>query len=515
MRRCIVFLSLCWGLCWAGACFASGAYQETIARLPLHAKASVQRLYAGEVGPLWQPQQYRQLQAAIEASADDGLIPDHYHRRALAAASSEPLRDVLASDAYLSLAAHLLAGKLDPVSMESTWTAAGRQRDLVAHLHKALDSGDIAGSLRELLPSQPRYQRLKAALRRYRQQQAEGPWPQLPVSALLKPGQALPWVAQLRESLQRRGDLVPGAVEVQPQVYDESLVEAVKRFQRRANLEPDGIVGPATLRELNRGPSERIDQLRVNLERWRWLPDDLGKQHLRVNIADYQLEVHMGSDVAVVHDVVVGRNQRQTPIFSSKMSYLVFNPWWETPAKLARLDLLPKFQARPELVAELGYQVLSPDGKILDARSIDWHRYSAKHFPLRLRQAPGKHNALGAVKFMFPNMHAVYLHDTPSKELFAKTRRDFSSGCIRVQNPIDLAEWLLQSKGDWPRSRIEAVLAMGRETTVTLAEKIPVHLLYWTVVADDDSGDVRFIEDIYSRDARVLAALNQPSSERK
>lgn len=510
MRRCIAIL----GLCWAGACFAGGAYQEAISRLPLHAKASVQRLYGQAAGPLWPPKHYQQLLAAIEASADDGLSPEHYHRRAMAAATNEAVRDVLASDAYLSLAGHLLGGKLDPVSMESTWTAAGRQRDLVAHLREALSRGDVAGSLRELLPSQPRYQVLKAALKRYRQQQAEGAWPRLPTAATLKPGQSAPWVAQLREGLQRRGDLLAADVG-QEQHYDQGLVEAVKRFQRRANLEPDGVVGPATLRELNRGPSERIDQLRVNLERWRWLPDDLGKQHLRVNIADYQLEVHLGTDVAVVHDVVVGRNQRQTPIFSSKMSYLVFNPWWETPAKLARLDLLPKFQARPELVAELGYQVLSLDGKVLDASAIDWRRYSAQHFPFRLRQAPGKNNALGAVKFMFPNMHAVYLHDTPAKELFAKTRRDFSSGCIRVQNPIDLAEWLLQSRGDWPRSRIEAVLAMGRETTVTLAEKIPVHLLYWTVVADDDRDDVRFIEDIYSRDARVLAALNQPPAEKK
>ncbi len=488
---------------------------RAIAQLPLNAPVSVARLYGERPQALWSNEHYQQLLLAVEGSAADGLSPDDYHYRALVATDTPTAqRDVLASDAYLSLAAHLLAGKLDPVSIEVNWTAKGRQRDLVAHLQRAMATQDIGASLRELLPSQPRYQLLKAALQHYRQIDDSGSWPTVADGALLKPGARSPRIAALRARLQRGGDLPYYDAPAEAEVYDAELVAALKRFQRRANLEPDGIVGPATVRELNRSPGDRIEQLRVNLERWRWLPDDLGAKHIRVNIADYQLEVHQGAQITDVHDVVVGRTYRQTPVFSATMSYLVLNPWWETPATLARTDILKKFQADPKQVDLLGYQVLGRDGRVVDHSQINWRQYSARHFPFRLRQKPGPSNALGAVKFMFPNAHEVYLHDTPSRELFAKTRRDFSSGCIRVKDPVDLAQWVLAGNGDWPRSRIDSVLALGKETSVSLRQRIPVHLLYWTAVANQEGDGVRFIEDIYERDARVLAALNQPPVRR-
>ena len=517
-RGCFVRLIAILYLLCAGvpSAIAGENIAKVIERLPLNAKVSVARLYTALPERVWSPQNYQQLLAMVDASADEGLSPSDYHRDTLTKGSlSDIERDILASDAYLSLAAHFLEGKVDPVSVEVDWTAARRQRDLVIHLQKALSTGQITASLRMLLPSQPRYSALRVALQRYRQIADAPPWPTLRIDGLLRPGERSPQVPVLRQSLQVRGDLVASNDPVDPLVFSDELVVAVKRFQRRANSEPDGIVGPSTVRELNRGPSERIERLRVNMERWRWLPDDFGDRHIRVNIADYKLEAHEAADIVASYDVVVGRLQRKTPVFSSKMSYLVFNPWWETPSKLAKNDLLPKFQAKGSLVSELGYQVLSRDGRLVDASIVDWHSYTPKNFPYRLRQAPGKNNALGAVKFMFPNEHAVYLHDTPARDLFNKTRRDFSSGCIRVKDPLNLAQWVLANNADWPRSRIDAVIEQGKETTVSLHNKIPVHLLYWTAVVDNSEQGLRFIEDIYERDGRVLAALNQSSMVRQ
>jgi murein L,D-transpeptidase YcbB/YkuD len=344
MRR-LVYIAVAW-LCASALAVADNGFSRAMERLSLNAPQSVARLYGPQPQAQWSRDHYQQLLEAVEASAADGLNPDDYHRRVLVAGgTSAAQRDVLASDAYLSLAAHLLTGKLDPVSIEVDWTAMGRQRDLVAHLQQALVRGNIAASLNELLPQQPRYHVLKAALQRYRQFDDSGNWPQLSDGPLLKPGTRSPRIKQLRARLQRSGDLPLNDESAEAELYGAGLVIALKRFQQRANLEPDGIVGPTTVRELNRRPRDRIDQLRVNLERWRWLPDDLGERHIRVNIADYQLEVHQGSDITAAHDVVVGRAYRQTPVFSAMMSYLVFNPWWETPAKLAKNDILPKFQA--------------------------------------------------------------------------------------------------------------------------------------------------------------------------
>ncbi|WP_232787375.1 L,D-transpeptidase family protein [Spongiibacter nanhainus] len=480
---------------------------QLLSATPSLAADSTQRFYRQfGLQARWSKRNLAALVSAIAASESHGLTPVEYHQQALLQASGAK-RDILATDAYLALAGHLLGGKLNPISIEPTWTAKGRERDLVAYLHQALESDAVVESLTTLAPQQPRYQTLLEALERYRRALSLGGWEPIAAGPLLKPGMHSERVTALRNRLKA----IDGSLQAEGDEhrYDSVLVSAVKRFQQRANLEPDGIVGPDTLAKLNLSPQDLIDKLRVNLERWRWLPEDLGRKHIRVNIANYHLETHEGKDIRAVHDVVVGRTYRQTPIFSASMSYLVLNPWWETPSKLARKDLLPKFQRDPSIVQSLGYQILDTQGKVVDPSNMNWNEYTESRFPFRVRQQPGPMNALGQVKFMFPNSHDVYLHDTPSRDLFSKTRRDFSSGCIRVRNPIDLVEWVIGPNPQWSRDKLENVLSSGKETTVKLTEKIPVHLLYWTVVADDDNDDIRFVADIYQRDQRVLLALNK------
>jgi murein L,D-transpeptidase YcbB/YkuD len=279
-------------------------------------------------------------------------------------------------------------------------------------------------------------------------------------------------------------------------------------YQSRLNLEPDGVAGRMTLAQLARGPAARVEQLKVNLERWRWLPADLGTRHLRVNIADFRLEAWNAGQVERVHRVVVGTGYRQTPSFSARMRYVVLNPWWEVPRRLATQDKLPLFQRDPEAFDRGGYALLDPQGQAVDASQVDFSQLSRHRFPFRLRQQPGPSNALGQVKLIFPNKHDVYLHDTPTRGLFARVRRSFSSGCIRVDDVLGLTEWVLAAVGGVDRARLDALIASGAEMRVDLAEPLPVHLLYLTVV-DNGEGGVRFIDDLYGRDARVLEALER------
>jgi murein L,D-transpeptidase YcbB/YkuD len=415
--------------------------------------------------------------------------------------------ELLATDAYLTLAAHLVGGRLDPVSIEPDWTASRRERDLVGHLEQALASGRIAASIRELEPDAPAYGVLKEALAMYRQAAKDGGWRAIAAGPALRLGDRGERVSAVRQRLRMTGLLE--APETQTDEFDSGLETAVAAFQRRVGLEADGIVGAVTLRELNKRPTDRIDQVRANLERWRWLPEDLGRRHVRVNIADYRLEARRDGRVEQVHDVIVGRTYRRTPVFSGEISYVVFNPWWETPPNLARQDKLPAFRKDPASVERLGFEVIGRDGKMIDPAGINWADYSTDDFPFRLRQRPGPLNALGQVKLMFPNRHNVYLHDTPSRELFARGERAFSSGCVRVADALALTEWVLEGTEDWTRARIDAVVAAGREIRVNLASRVPVHILYFTAVTDAD-GSLRLISDVYGRDARLIAALGRP-----
>lgn len=472
---------------------------------------AVRRFYAGrEHAPAWTgpdcAQAIVELSGAIEAAATHGLDPDDYHRAALAGtALCESDREIVATDAFLMLAAHLAGGRIDPVTVEPSWNARRPDLDLVALLEGALAGNRVAATLDSLAPADPLYAVLRDELARLRAVVAAGGWVLPAEGPTLREGDRGPRVSEIRARLAAEG--WPLADADDPEAFDASLAEAVRAFQVRANLEADGVVGRQTLDELRRGPEARIGQVRVNLERLRWLPAELGERHLLVDVADFRVEAREGGRTVRVHRVIVGREQRQSPSFSAPMTHVVLNPWWEVPRRLAVRDKLPQFQRDPGAAVRLGFEAVDASGRRVDVAGIDWKAYSPGNFPFRLRQRPGPDNALGDVKLMLPNRHDVYLHDTPARGLFARARRDFSSGCIRVEDALGLTEWVLEGT-DWDRARIDAVVATDTPTEVRLAAPLPVHLVYRTA-ALDAAGRVRLLADPYGRDAVLLAALER------
>ncbi|MDX1644460.1 MAG: L,D-transpeptidase family protein [Thermoanaerobaculia bacterium] len=471
-------------------------------------------LWVAEAGPL---PRAGELVEAIRSAARDGVAPGDYHLGAieeiLARLPSAPdagaLTDLelLLTDAFLVAAAHLVSGRVDPVTFDPEWIAVRREADLVALLERAVTTSSPAAELAQLLPEQPGYFALRDALETYRSLAAAGGWPSVVEGPKLEPGARDSRVVALRRRLEVTDDGIEA--ESEEPLYDAALEAAVKRFQERHGLAPDGVVGPRTLAALNAPASERVTQIELNLERWRWLPQDLGRRYVVVNIAGFELESVEQGSVSSTHRVAVGRSYRRTPVFSDAIRYLVLNPFWEVPTKLAVQDKLPEIRKDPAYLERQGFVVLQGWGESqrrVDPATLYWTALGRGNFPYRLRQDPGPLNALGRVKFMFPNRFNVYLHDTPGREVFASFERDVSSGCIRVERPLELAEWLLAGAERWDRAAIDRAVATGRETVVPLAEPVPVHLLYWTAWVDAD-GTVQFRRDIYGRDALLATAL--------
>jgi murein L,D-transpeptidase YcbB/YkuD len=291
-------------------------------------------------------------------------------------------------------------------------------------------------------------------------------------------------------------------------LFDNALSEAVKRFQRRHGLLEDGVVGGRTLAALNVPVSERVRQIELNLERLRGLPESLGQRYILVNIPDFRMRVVEGDENVLDAEVIVGQPKRPTPVFSGNMSYLVMSPRWHVPYSIAVKDKLPLLRRDPYALYRQGIHIFAANGREVNPGMINWHGVSRRNFPFHLRQEPGSRNALGRIKFIFPNPHQVYLHDTPQTHLFGRSERAFSSGCVRVSKPVELAEYLLKQDPGWSRKKIVSVSEGKHERHVNLPESIPIHLLYWTAWVSED-GVVNFRRDIYGHDkglAKVLFA---------
>lgn len=551
----------------------SGTLAERI-RVRLDAASGAQRGEAHEAGPLlatvdvssfyerrarrpaWvdrgglRPEGRRLLEALSEA-ARDGLAPEDYRvdeirrrlglsyagdgarredagERAPEGRRGEPVArrpppelfadvELLLTDGFLLYGSHLFAGRLEAATLHPNWRAERRERDLVAVLEEAVEEGDPAAALRDLRPPQPGYRRLAEARESYPRAEADGGWPTVPEGAALAPGDTSPGVGALRarlaaEPASAAGPEAPGVpgAGADSLLYGPELAEAVRAFQRRNGLDPNGVVGPRTRGALNVPAADRVRQIDVNLERWRWLPQVLGERHVLVNAADFSLEAVTDGETELSMRAVVGRPYRQTPVFSDRITYMVFSPFWHVPHSLAVNDQLPLQRKDPDYFRRLGFRLFrgwSADAEEVDPASVDWTEVTARSFPFRLRQDPGPNNFLGDVKFMFPNPWSVYLHDTPSRDLFGRRDRAFSSGCVRLERARELALWLLRSDPAWSPQRVDRAMEAGREETARLSRPVPVYLLYWTAFAEE--GTVQFRPDVYDRDRTVAEALER------
>jgi L,D-transpeptidase YcbB len=428
--------------------------------------------------------------------------------------------ELLLTDAFFLYGSHMLTGQIDPREHKEVWFADRPQVDLATILQEASETNRIAELLHNLRPMHAGYAELQKALASYRDISARGGWPVIPDGPKLQKGDRDPRVVALRTRLQLTADLdrLPAPVE---DVFDAALEQGLKGFQERHGLDADGVLGASTLTALNVSAEARVRQIELNMERWRWLPQQLADRYILVNIANFHLAVVEHGRSVVTMRVVVGRPTRPTPFFSAEMTYLVFSPHWYVPPTIAIQDKLPLIRRDPGYVARQNFKLFR-DGEAgvarVDPMSVDWSSVSARNFPYRLRQDPGPRNALGRVKFMFPNPYHVYLHDTPSRELFAKTERAFSSGCIRLEKPIELAEYLLGDDPKWSRQKILAAMGRGAEQVVHLPTTIPVYLLYWTAWVNEE-GVVQFRKDLYERDKALDKVLREfypsPSGEDK
>ncbi len=495
---------------------------------PLLAKTAIATFYEQNgFEPIWvrgdkvrgPAKQFVQL---IEESSAHGLTPADYHldtiqrligtREARARETDLTDLELLLTDAYLLLGSHLSAGKLNPETIDAEWFANRRDVDMVTVLTDAVTDRALARRLQELSPQDANYTALLARLAEYRAIDNDGGFARIAEGPALKPDLADERISQLRRRLRQSGDLTEAPTKDDPLVdatYDVKLANAVKAFQSRHGLTPDGVVGGATLTALNRPVSERIDQVRVNLERLRWAPEDLGRRHVVVNIAGFELRAVEDNKTVFAKRVIVGRDYRRTPVFSDQISYLVLNPTWTVPQSIAVADKLPDLRSDPAKLVNAGYDVYQGSGadqRKVDPMTVNWANVTPQTFSYRMVQRAGPQNALGQVKFMFPNQFNVYLHDTPSRELFAQERRSFSSGCVRVQEPLDLAAFALKGQGDWTPAKLSEAVASKNTQTVTLDRPLPIHITYLTAWSDED-GALQFRDDIYARDTAVLAGL--------
>ena len=440
---------------------------------------------------------------------EDGLSPTDYLSRITGfseiASSAEAAKLELAmTNAYLEMGRDLYSGLTTPsVSASDNIVIRKKNVDYGQWIDLAGRNG-VADTFRRLRPNHPQYAQLRQLLQGYRTLMIKGGWRKVAEGPTIKPGVSDPRVVQIRKNLRARGyDGVEQSAT--PAIYDADLVDAVKHFQARHGLAVDGYAGPSTIAAMNVSAADRVAQLTVNLERWRWLPRNLGRRHVMVNQAGFELFLKDGDRTVDNRRVIVGKPYHQTPMFSDEMIYAEFNPTWTIPASILGNEMLPKIRRNPQYLNDKGYTLYTSwksSAKPVSPFAVDWSRVSKSRFPYRVVQGPGPSNALGRVKFIFPNKFAVYMHDTPSRQLFSRTGRAFSHGCIRVHKPLDFAAKVFELAGGMNTAKIDSVVASKRTTRVNLKSKLPVHLAYFTAWVNEN-GVPQFFDDVYKRDRMV------------
>ncbi len=461
------------------------------------------------LGSLNAPAQMTELRQAMDKAADYGLDPSVYATPKLAAHYADDPDQLAAADIEFSRAVarfvtHIASGRIKPSAISDIIGLKPERPDVAEVLNRLSQSSDVAADLASYEPPHRQYAALKAELAKLRASAADETRIVIPDGGLLKPGEDDDRAPLLRARLS-----IPLAPDADPEVYGTPLVDAVKAFQSENGLTSDGIVGPQTLQVMNgRSRDEEIASIVANLERWRWMPRDLGAFHVLVNVPEFELRVVDNGKVVHKTRVIVGKPTNRTPTFSDVMSHVIVNPYWNVPSSIVRNELMPELRSNPYGFQQHGYEVFARvDGKMrqIDPRWVAWYGVDARQ--VQIRQVPGDSNALGRIKFMFPNQYDVYLHDTPSKSLFKRDYRALSHGCVRVENPLDFADALLPvAAPNWNSTRLRDLYG-STERRVNLDTQVPVHLAYFTEWVDPD-GALRHFDDIYGYDGDISAYLS-------
>ena len=468
--------------------------------------------------PYWTDEtNINKLLQLIEDASDHGLDPADYNidqlHRILSERSSNPSAeikaevDIMLTESLLRYGYHRRFGKVKASSVDSNINfkrETFRDQPPSKTLHEILGAPSLQGFIDLAAPSGPYYQSLQTWFKHYRQLAAQGGWPTVPEGPTLRLDDVDPRVARIRARLAVTGDL-PQGVSTQSTKFDKTLKESVAGFQARHSLDADGIVGKQSIAAMNVPVEQRVNQLRVSLERLRWVNQEAADTLVAVNIAGFRAFFIKNGEIIWTTRAMVGKTYRETPVFRGDIQYMEFNPTWTIPPGILRNDTLPAIKRNPNYLASKNIRVIDRKGRTVDPATVDWNKYS-KGVPYTLRQDPGPNNSLGTVKFIFPNKHFVFLHDTPHRELFDRPERAFSSGCIRIENPLTLAELLLDDD-KYKEPELEAIVASRETQRISLENTVPVIILYLTTGLDID-GNIMFYKDVYTRDQKILDALN-------
>lgn len=491
--------------------------QQTIYNATLLRNFYLQRGYA----PVWvsgqnlAPNTAEFIQCFKYICQSNGLNPARYHISAIlntaeifknAPTTVSPdeitIFELLLTDAYMQLGNHLQTGAVVPTEVDMVWKPMRTPFDMSLHLLQALRTNDsYCNALTALEPKQPEYKELKYLLQLYEQLPnwdiIKAPW-----NVLLQKGDINPMVLEVRKRLQITGDLNPQSPLTD--VFDKELEAAVMLFQRRHGLYYDGVVKINTINELNVSRQNRIEQIRANLERYRWYPDNWGTTYVSINIPEYRLKMTENNQLSYNESIIVGRENFPTPSFADTITYLVLNPYWYMPASIAKAELMSEVEYDANYFINNDITVFQGNKRINPA-TVNWKTADLNKY--YFRQGASAFNPMGVVKFMFPNQYDIYLHDTPSRELFSNSRRSYSHGCVRINQPLEFAKHLLQSDPLWNDAKIKSTIHSQKETIVNLKKPIPIYLLYQTAFIDAESGEVNFREDLYSWDKKINQIL--------
>ncbi|WP_282152796.1 L,D-transpeptidase family protein [Ruegeria atlantica] len=505
-----------------------GAKLDVSSTLPdrksLDAEILVPRFYEErDFTPAWTRDELSdELFDELDSAIEQGFRPEDFDLAELQAAFkaaqsgdvlNQALFDILATDAAVKLVHHLVFGKVDPNALDDDWNFSKPviQQDPAVALNQFLQGEGFSALIERIDIDNAQYTMLVEALSKYRAIALQGGWTNVSDETVLKPEMVDPAVAELRVRLAAEGYVETSSSSEDGEngintawVYDDNLVKLVKSFQSRHGLEADGVIGGKTFASLNKPVEDRINKLRLSLERGRWLMREVDDEFVLVNIAGARTYLVTSDGTLWTTRSITGSAYRKTPVFRDEIKYMEFNPTWTVPASIFRKDKLSRIRSDPAYLTRNNYVVRNKDGQTIPANAVNW---GAKNPGVTLVQQPGPDNALGLVKFMFPNKYAVYLHDTNDKTLFDRNERNLSSGCVRLEYPFEFASLLMEGEPDWSRQKMQSILDSGKTTRVDLPEPMPVLLTYWTAWVED--GVVHFREDPYERDARILAALDR------